>query len=128
MALDKYTPLAYKRRMAKAKITVVETAEFTSRAKRRMSAKEVEAVIDLVAVGPLSGDLIQGTGGLRKLRFAVEGKGKSGSVRIIYYYYNESIPVFLITVFAKKEKDNLTKAERNMLAKVVRILRDSYGE
>lgn len=128
MALDKYTPLAYKRRMAKAKITVVETAEFTSRAKRRMSAKEVEAVIDLVAVGPLSGDLIQGTGGLRKLRFAVEGKGKSGSVRIIYYYYNESIPVFLITVFAKKEKGNLTKAERNMLAKVVRILRDSYGE
>ena len=128
MALDKYTPLAYKRRMAKARITVVETAEFTSRAKRRMSAKEVEAVIDLVAVGPLSGDLIQGTGGLRKLRFAVDGKGKSGSVRIIYYYYNESIPVFLITVFAKKEKDNLTKAERNMLAKVVRILRDSYGE
>ncbi len=114
--------------MAKAKITVVETAEFTSRAKRRMSAKEVEAVIDLVAAEPLSGDLIQGTGGLRKLRFAVEGKGKSGSVRIIYYYYNESIQVFLITVFAKKEKDNLTKAERNMLAKVVRILRDSYGE
>ncbi len=128
MALDKYTPLAYKRRMAKAKITVVETAEFTSRAKRRMSAKEVETVIDLVAAEPLSGDLIQGAGGLRKLRFAVEGKGKSGSVRIIYYYYNESIPVFLITVFAKKEKDNLTKAERNMLAKVVRILRDSYGE
>ena len=128
MALDQYTPLAYKRCMAKAKITVVETAEFTSRAKRRMSAKEVEAVIDLVAVEPLSGDLIQGTGGLRKLRFAVEGKGKSGSVRIIYYYYHESIPVFLITVFAKKEKGNLTKAERNMLAKVVRILRDSYGE
>ncbi len=128
MALDEYTPLAYKRPMAKAKITVVETAEFTSRAKRRMSAKEVEAVIDWVAAEPLSGDLIQGAGGLRKLRFAVDGKGKSGSVRIIYYYYNESIPVFLITVFAKKEKDNLTKAERNMLAKVVRILRDSYGE
>lgn len=113
--------------MAKARITVVETAEFTSRAKRRMSAKEVETVIDLVAAEPLSGDLIRGAGGLRKLRFAVAGKGKSGGVRVVYYY-NESIPVFLITVFAKKEKDNLTKAERNMLAKVVRALRDSYGE
>ena len=112
----------------KARITVVETAEFTSRAKKRMSAKEVEIVIDLVAAEPLSGDLIQGAGGLRKLRFAVEGKGKSGGVRIVYYFYNESIPVFLITVFAKKEKDNLTKAERNMLAKMVRALRDSYGE
>jgi len=45
-----------------------------------------------------------------------------------YYYYNETLPVFLLTVFAKNEKDNLTKAERNALAKLVRILRDSYGE
>ena len=71
--------------MAKPKITVIETAEFIARAKRRMTAKEVEAVIDLVAAEPLCGDLIQGTGGLRKLRFAVKGKGKSGGVRIVYY-------------------------------------------
>lgn len=93
-----------------------------------MSAEAVMAVIDLVAVEPLCGDLIQGTGGVRKLRFAVEGGGNRGGVRIVYYYHNETLPVFLMTVFAKKEKDNLTKAERNMLAKAARALRDNYGE
>jgi hypothetical protein len=114
--------------MVKPRITVIETDAFTARAKGRMSAEAVEAVIDLVAAEPLCGDLIQDTGGVRKLRFAVKGKGKSGGVRVVYYYYNETLPIFLMTVFAKKEKDNLTKAERNMLAKVARVLRDNYGE
>ncbi len=114
--------------MVKPRITVIETDAFTARTKGRMSAEAVEAVIDLVAAEPLCGDLIQGTGGVRKLRFAVKGKGKSGGVRVVYYYYNETLPVFLMTVFAKKEKDNLTKAERNMLAKGARALRDNYGE
>jgi hypothetical protein len=89
---------------------------------------EVDAVTGLIAVNPLRGDLIKGTGGVRKLRFAIEGRGKSGGVRVIYYFYNDSMPAFLVTVFAKKEKDNLTKAERNMLASVAQVLRDSYGE
>jgi len=46
----------------------------------------------------------------------------------VYYFYNDTIPVFLLTVFAKNEKDNLSKAERNTLAKVARTLRESYGE
>ncbi len=75
----------------------------------------------------MCGDLIQGTGGIRKLRFAVKGKGKSGGVRIAYYYYNESMPVFLLTVFAKNEKADLTRAERNALGKVARALRETYG-
>lgn len=114
--------------MVKPRITVIETDAFTLRAKGRMSAGDIETVIDLVAAEPICGDLIKGTGGVRKLRFAVKSKGKSGGVRVVYYYYNESMPVFLMTVFAKKEKDNLTKAERNMLAKVARVLRDNYGE
>ncbi len=114
--------------MLKPRITVIETDAFKARVKGRMSAEAVEAVIDLVAAEPLCGDLIQGTGGVRKLRFAVKGKGKSGGVRVVYYYHNETLPVFLMTVFAKKEKDNLTKAERNMLAKAARALRDNYGE
>lgn len=93
-----------------------------------MSAAEVDAVIDLVAAEPLCGDLIKGTGGVRKVRIAVKDKGKSGGVRIVYYYHNESIPVFLMTVFAKKEKSNLTKAECNMLATATRVLRNNYGE
>ena len=114
--------------MAKQRVTVVETPQFTARAKDRMTPDEIDDSIDMIAADPLCGDLIQGTGGVRKVRFAVKTKGKSGGVRIVYYYYNETKPVFLLTVFAKNEKDNLTKAERNTLAKLVPLLRDSYGE
>jgi mRNA-degrading endonuclease RelE of RelBE toxin-antitoxin system len=53
---------------------------------------------------------MQVTGGLRKLRWSAHGKGKSGGVRVIYYYHNESIPLFLLTVFGKGEKVNLSKS------------------
>lgn len=77
---------------------------------------------DLLAADPLCGDLIQGTGGVRKIRFAIQGRGKSGGVRVVYYYYNETRPLFLLTVFSKNEKDNLTMVERNSLAKLVKAL------
>lgn len=114
--------------MAKRFSTVVEIDQFETRAKGRMTEAEIDAVTDLLAADPLCGDLIQGTGGVRKVRIAARGKGKSGGVRVVYYYHNEALPVFLLTVFAKSEKDNLTKAERNTLAKLVRALRDSYGD
>jgi hypothetical protein len=113
--------------MSTALFTVVETGAFSARARGRMTATEVRDVIAIVAANPELGDLIQGTGGIRKLRFAVGGRGKSGGVRVVYYYHNDSMPVFLLTVFAKNEKANLTRAERNALAKVARSLRDGYG-
>ena len=113
--------------MLETRVPVVETKAFTGRAKGHMSAAEVDRAIEVIARDPLCGDLIQGTGGIRKVRFAIKGRGKSGGVRIVYYYYNESMPVFLLTVFAKNEKADLTKAERNTLGKVARALRESYG-
>ncbi len=109
-------------------ITVVETKPFMAEAKGRMKATEVEALIDYLAARPEAGDVIQETGGLRKIRFGIGNRGKSSSVRVVYYYYNDTMPLFLLTVFAKNEKNNLSKAERNALAKVARALRDSYGE
>jgi hypothetical protein len=69
---------------------------------------------------------MQGTGGVRKLRWASKGKGKSGGSRVIYYFYNETIPLFMLTIFGKNEKINLSKAERNELAKLVKELIKSY--
>ena len=114
--------------MEGALVTGVETKAFTAAAKARMRPQEVDALISVLAAEPEYGDLLQGTGGLRKVRFGVRGKGKRGSVRVVYYFYNETIPLFLLTVFAKNEKDNLSKAERNALAKVARTIRGSYGE
>ena len=70
---------------------------------------------------------MQGTGGIRKFRWASGNKGKNGGVRVIYYYHNESVPLFLLSIFGKSEKSNLSKSERNKLAKFTTILVKSYG-
>lgn len=70
---------------------------------------------------------MQGTGGIRKLRWSAQGRGKSGGVRVIYYHHNGSMPLFLLTVFGKGEKANLSKAERIELAKFTSLLHRHYG-
>ena len=103
--------------------TVVEMNHYASRAEKVLTASERDSVIDEVAADPVKGDVIEGTGGIRKLRFARGGKGKSGGVRVVYYYYNESAPVYLFSLFGKGEKDNLSKAERNALAAVAATIK-----
>ena len=71
---------------------------------------------------PKIGDVIQGTGRLRKLRFAFPNQGKSGSVRICYVDFEEKGIIYLFAVFAKNEQENLTQAERNFLKKQIEIL------
>ncbi|WP_170245124.1 type II toxin-antitoxin system RelE/ParE family toxin, partial [Pararhodospirillum oryzae] len=66
--------------------------------------------------------------GVRKVRVPLEGRGKSGGARVVYFYRNGTMPLFLLSVFAKNEKDNLTQAERNSLAALVRVLVQGYGE
>jgi hypothetical protein len=66
---------------------------------------------------------MQGTGGVRKLRWGRGGRGKSGGVRVIYYFHSEVMPLYLLTVFGKNEKADLSKAERNELAGLVRMLK-----
>jgi hypothetical protein len=103
-------------------ITVTELPEFIKKSEALLNDGERKALIDYLAAHPRSGDLVEGTGGIRKLRWARSGRGKSGGVRVIYYYYDEHIPLFLLTLFAKNEKANLSKGERNELAKLVGIL------
>ncbi len=71
---------------------------------------------------PQAGKVIQGTGGVRKMRFAFQGHGKSGGVRVIYVDFVVCEKLYLITAYPKSEKDNLTKAERNELKQLVQIL------
>ena len=66
------------------------------------------------------------TGGVRKIRWALGGKGKRGGARVIYYYHSERLPLFLLTAYAKNEKPNLTKAERNAIKRLVQILVTGY--
>jgi hypothetical protein len=103
--------------------TVLETGPFVSHAKAAgMSDDERDALVDHIATNPTSGAKMEGTGGCRKFRYKRPGKGKSGSYRIVTFFGGSDIPVVLLTVFGKGEKDNLTKAERNALKKLVEKL------
>jgi hypothetical protein len=103
-------------------ITIAEVPEYIRQAERLLTEAERQDVLSYLAAHPKAGDLIEGTGGIRKLRWGRGGRGKSGGVRVIYYFHSDSMPLYLITLFAKNEQDNLSKAERNELAKLVDIL------
>ena len=91
-----------------------------------MTEDEVRKLIDYLGQNPTAGDELSGTGGCRKLRVAGRGKGKSGGYRTITFYTGTEVPVFLITVFSKGERANLTKGERNELAKITANLVAEY--
>jgi hypothetical protein len=110
-----------------ALITVAETPEYLRCAERLLSAVERADVVAYLAAHPRAGDLMQGTGGVRKLRWALGGRGKSGGARVIYYFHSEAMPLYLLTVFGKNERANLSKAERNDLAGLARILKAMAG-
>lgn len=111
-------------------ITVVETPEFLSAAKKSLSDEERTEIVRVLSTNPLIGDLIQGSGGFRKFRIPLNSnnKGKSGGARVVYYYHNESVPLFLIAMYPKGAKDNLTKAETNALKAISDRLVDAYRE
>jgi hypothetical protein len=108
-------------------ITIVELPEFLRRSSKRLKSSDRQSIINYLASHPKSGDLVKGTGGIRKLRWAASGKGKSGGFRVVYYYHNKSMPLFLLTVFSKGEKANLSKGERNELATFTSLLVKNYG-
>lgn len=105
--------------------TIVELPEYKKRVEKLLSEEESKQIISYLAVHPKSGVLMQGTGGIRKLRWSKDGSGKSGGVRVIYYYYNELMPLFLLSIFGKNEKANLSKAECHILNKLTKILIDT---
>ncbi|TMJ13776.1 MAG: addiction module toxin RelE [Alphaproteobacteria bacterium] len=107
--------------------TVVETNAYLSAARDAgMDEEEREAVVDILAANPEAGAIMPRCGGARKLRVARPGGGKSGGYRVVTYYGGSEIPVFLITVFGKGEKANLSDAEKNEVAKLTKRLRDQY--
>lgn len=109
-------------------ITVAEVPEYIRRAEKLLTEEERQDVVNYLAMHPKEGDLIPGTGGVRKLRWRRGGRGKSSGVRVIYYYHSEAMPLYLLTLFAKNERDNLSKAECNDLAKLVDILVTTWME
>jgi hypothetical protein len=102
--------------MTLKRITVVESPAFIRRAEKLLSADEHKEVIDHLAANPEEGDEIPGTGGVRKLRVAAKGKGKSGGVRVIYYYFDDETPVYALVLYGKSEQADLKPEEKQLVA------------
>jgi hypothetical protein len=107
--------------------TVVELPEFIRQAEHvGLSDGEREDIIDNLAAHPELGDEIAGTGGMRKLRVAAPGKGKSGGYRVITFFSGAEMPVFLVTVYAKSQKRNITEKEKHIMKTLSALLIDAY--
>jgi mRNA-degrading endonuclease RelE of RelBE toxin-antitoxin system len=104
--------------------TVVELPTFISKVDTVLLKSERDELIDYLAKNPGSGDEIPRTGGIRKLRWAGKGKGKRGGARVIYYFYNDSAPIFLLSVYGKNEQENLKPEQEKKLTKLAALLKE----
>jgi len=107
-------------------ITVVETPEFLSATRKIMNDEERRLLVDYLAFHPASGDLIPGTGGVRKLRWGLEGRGKRGGARIIYFLHGIEIPLFALSAYAKNERADISQQDRNDFKKLTAQLVETY--
>jgi hypothetical protein len=92
--------------------TIVETPIFVRQAEKLLSGSEHADLMVYLASNPLAGDEIVGTGGVRKVRFAARGKGKSGGVRVIYYFYDCDVPLYALYIYGKGDQADLTSEQR----------------
>jgi mRNA-degrading endonuclease RelE of RelBE toxin-antitoxin system len=103
-------------------VEFVETAEFTRKADKLLTPLELRLVQREIAIDPVRGDVIQGTGGARKLRVALpsKGKGKRGGARVVYYYQDSRGRVYLIDVYTKSRQDDLSEAQKQQLYQLIK--------
>jgi hypothetical protein len=98
--------------------TVIETPTFQRRATETWTAREYEAFIVYIAENPLTGKLIPGTGGVRKVRWSASGRGKRGGVRIIYFSSHER-EVWLLTMYAKNQRETIPAHELRLVREAI---------
>ena len=107
-------------------ITVVETPEFLAATRKLMSDEQRAVLVDYLARNPAAGDLIVGTGGVRKLRWGLEGRGKSGGARVIYFHHDAEMPLFALTAYAKNVRADLNQRDRNDFKRLTALLVASF--
>ena len=97
-------------------ITVVETQAFARSAAKVWNEEDLAALVDHVARNPEGGDVIPGTGGVRKMRWSRPGSGKRGGARVVYFYYRPDCPLYLLLAYAKAQASDLSADEKKAVA------------
>ena len=108
-------------------ITVVETAPYLAAASGLMSEAERSVIVDWIAANPRSGAVMPETGGLRKVRIPLAGRGKRGGGRMITFFHDEGMPVFLLAAYAKNAQSDLTPSQRKAAKAVTDAIKAQYG-
>ena len=119
--------MAYNAAMATIPITVVELPLFQRQARDVWDDADRTAFVDFIARNPDSGDLIPETGGVRKIRWRRHGAGKRGGARVVYFYHDAQMPIFLLLVYAKAQRENMTPDEKKQVRAMATTLKHSYG-
>jgi hypothetical protein len=104
--------------------SVVETPIFTRRADALLSLEDRADLITILALTPRAGALVPGLGGIRKMRFAPRGRGKSGAFRVIYYLLDDDTPVLALLLYGKNEQVNPSAEQRRVMLRLVDALQE----
>lgn len=109
-------------------ITIIETNSFIKESRKLLSEEEINNLKSDLAVYPHSGDVIPGLNGIRKMRWHAHQKGTRGGARIIYFFYNKRVPLFLLDIYPKSQKQDLSSSEKKILNRFVDEILSYYGE
>ena len=102
----------------------VETSEFTKRLWSHLDDGDYAALQLFLSARPGAGDIIRGSGGIRKIRWGSKGRGKQGGIRVIYYWLVAENHIYLLTLYSKGVKDDLTHVELEAWRKIVEEIRN----
>lgn len=108
-------------------ITVAETPFFLRLADGVWDEEERAAFVDYIARDPEAGDVIPDTGGIRKVRWKRSGMGKRGGVRVIYFYHDNAMPLYLLLIYARARQENWTQDEKRRAQALVSALKQAHG-
>ncbi len=108
-------------------ITVVETPSFLKLSGAIWEDDERAELVDYIARNPESGDVIPGTGGVRKLRWSRAGSGKRGGARVIYFYYHADAPIYLLLAYAKAARTDMTPDQKRQVSELTAILKKHHA-
>ncbi len=109
--------------MPRKLITIAEMPLFVRQAEAVWNESERGAFVGFIAANPEAGDVIPETGGVRKVRWARAGTGKRGGARVVYFYHDADRPLYLLMVYAKARRENLTPDEKRAVRKLAAILK-----
>jgi mRNA-degrading endonuclease RelE of RelBE toxin-antitoxin system len=100
-------------------VVIVETRPFSARLRTLLDDDQYRRLQILLAGRPDEGDVIPGTGGLRKLRWSGSGRGKRGGIRVIYFWHQRTARILMLLAYAKNERDDLTPSQKRALRHVI---------